>query len=205
MIGMQMNVAGRTVVVFGGGAIAYQKCQRYIAGGAYLIVYSSEFSTQWPKNVEGIQYVKGEITCEMEIPNAFIYVCAIEDLQFAKWLYASYGPVSNVMNVCHSIYSNCMHMLNVQHNGLLVSVGSNGRSPTLTKHLGQEITKLLRPYTLENLTFLQQARRHINQLPCTHTEKQVLHEEALHVLHRESEKEQQRFLEKLKIDFSNYF
>lgn len=161
---LMLNIKGKQAVVIGGGKIAYRKINRLLRSGAQVTVISPSV------NVEIKQLVKrGKIDWDQrefesnDVLHALIVIAATNDQQLNRFISQITSP-TQLVNVVNDPEAGNFHVpASFSRGDLSIAIATNGASPTLARHIRDELALIYDDSYEPYVDFLQQARKKIQQ------------------------------------------
>ncbi len=161
---LMLNIKGKQAVVIGGGKIAYRKINRLLRSGAQVTVISPSV------NVEIKQLVKrGKIDWDQrefesnDVLHALIVIAATNDQQLNRFISQITSP-TQLVNVVNDPEAGNFHVpASFSRGDLSIAIATNGASPTLARHIRDELALIYDDSYEPYVEFLQQARKKIQQ------------------------------------------
>lgn len=145
---LMIDLSGRKVVIFGGGAVGERKALRFMQT-ADVFIYSSSFTDGLlkaaaadPEHLHLIRTEKSEgdgdpagsdAFAEKCIADAFLVIPATGNIPFNERLAETARRLNCLVNSVDGA-SEVIIPSSVEKGGLLISISSNGASPAITKH-----------------------------------------------------------------------
>lgn len=157
---MFVRLAGRRVVVVGGGEIAAGKIDGLLQAGAKVVVVSPAINSQLATLVKEnkIEWREKEFAAE-DLQDAFLVVAATSLPSVNESVYRAAdargllcNAVDDIEN-CHFYYGAVVHRGDLQ-----IAISTNGKSPALAQRLRKELEAQFGPEYVDWLEWLGAAR-----------------------------------------------
>ncbi|MGL4800358.1 MAG: precorrin-2 dehydrogenase/sirohydrochlorin ferrochelatase family protein [Cellulosilyticaceae bacterium] len=173
-----LNVEGKCITIIGGGKVAYRKAKVLLSFGAKLRVVSPAFEEAFEKLEGDITLLKrcfGEV--EEELRGSFIVIAATDkrglNEQIGKYC-DTHHILCNVIDDKH--LSSFIVPAYIRRGDLILSVSTNGHSPSLTKKIKEALAETYDESYGEYVAILGRMRERILQDITDETSKrQQLH------------------------------
>lgn len=144
MYPIQLNLAHKHVVIIGGGKIAWRKFSNLVMEPCTIDVVSPEFHTAFetvlPSKRIRLIYDTYQKTY---IQNADLIIIATNHPQTNNQVAQDALPTQWVNHTGDQTQSDFFNMRTIEHNGLTVSISSNGRNIARTKRYAAKIEAFL--------------------------------------------------------------
>lgn len=138
-----LNLTGRKITIIGGGRVAYRKAKAFLNFGAKVYVFAPRLYEAF-KNIED-QIIKQEVYIEQQdlayiVENSFIVVAATDSRTLNEQIgehCEKSGILCNVIDAIH--LSSFIVPAYMRRGDLIISVSTNGKSPSLAKKIKKEL------------------------------------------------------------------
>ncbi|RBP41571.1 precorrin-2 dehydrogenase/sirohydrochlorin ferrochelatase family protein [Garciella nitratireducens] len=173
----------KKVVVFGGGRVAYRKCEAILKCGAKVSIISKEFIEDFylleKKYSDFCILIKDKYQQEY-IHDCYLVVAATSSNQTNQEISQCCKQRKILCNVVNSL-EKCDYIVPsmVRRGDLLISVSTSGKSPFLSQKIKKELEKKYPQEYEEYLNFLGQIRNKVLQTNKTQEEKRKILKEIL--------------------------
>jgi precorrin-2 dehydrogenase / sirohydrochlorin ferrochelatase len=165
LVGYPVNllVAGRRCVVVGAGRIAARKIESLLAAGAEVQVVAPEVGAEvraWAD--EGRLTLAERPFAESDVEGAWLVVTATDSADVNRAVFAA-GESRRIFVNAADDPANCSFTLMsvVRRGDIVVSIGTNGRSPALASYLKEHVRDEMGPEYETLLELLSEAREEI--------------------------------------------
>ncbi len=127
------------VTIIGGGQVAYRKCKNFLAFNKKVKVISETFIEEFQEIKENIEMIE-DIYKEQYIEKSFIVVAATNNREINKKIGIYCRKNGKLVNVVDDIeLSNYTVPSYIKRGDLLISVSTNGKSPSLSSKIKKEL------------------------------------------------------------------
>ena len=174
---LMIDLSGRKVVIFGGGAVGERKALRFMQT-ADVFVYSSSFTENLlkaaaadpghlhliptEKNTDSDDPKEAESFAEKCIEGAFLVIPATGDIPFNERLASIARRLNCLVNSVDGA-SEVIIPSSIEKGGLLISVSSNGASPAITKHARILIESVITDDFEKMMCLQEELRKHLKE------------------------------------------
>ncbi|MGI6013053.1 MAG: precorrin-2 dehydrogenase/sirohydrochlorin ferrochelatase family protein [Oscillospiraceae bacterium] len=155
-----MDVGGKSVVVVGGGVVAFRKCALFLRFGADVTVIAPEICEELER-LEGIRCIRQSFDT-VQLADAFAVIAATDDRKVNRavsaYCQAHRIPVNVVDDpaLCSFIVP-----ATVQRGDLTLAVSTAGKSPSLAAKIRRELEAWYGPEYEERLALLGELRKKV--------------------------------------------
>lgn len=203
---IMLDIGGKTVVVVGGGRIAYRKIINLLQSGAQITVISPEIDKKIVELIIANQIIWRKKRFERaDLDEAFLVIAATDNEQVNECVALSAGP-HQLVNVVDNQAISTFHVpAKLTRGNLTISVATDGASPTLAKVIRDELAEVYDDSYEKYLEFLSQARLKINHTDLSSETKIDLLKTIINEEYRKSTYMQRAFLEMIEdevVDFN---
>ena len=140
---MMLNIENKKCVIVGGGDIAYRKTLELIEYGADITVVSISVNEDIKVFVDNefINYIQGRYD-KTYIENAYIVIASTNDNQVNNQIFKDCSEKRILVNVVDDP-KNCSFIVpsKIRRGDLTISISTNGKSPTLSRSIREELEK----------------------------------------------------------------
>lgn len=163
---ISIDTKGKKVAVLGGGKIACKKIKNLLASELTFYVFSKDFD----KNILSLQnnykdrifLEKMLLTEDFDIKGFDLCMIATDDASLnEKLMNISQKNKIPFLNVQNSEKSDYILNKTVIQDNIIVGVSTGGKSPTVSKLIGEEIKTLLSKYSKEKIEKIIQIREYL--------------------------------------------
>lgn len=159
---IMINLKNKRIVLFGGGRVAYRKCQSILGCGGQVIVISKDFLEEFyvlkEKYKDFITLIEGVYQSKY-IHNCYLVVAATNSKETNDRIY-QYCQEKNIL--CNVVddgeKSDYILPSTVRRGDLLIAISTAGKSPSLSKKIKQELQQKYPPEYKEYLNLLGSIR-----------------------------------------------
>jgi precorrin-2 dehydrogenase/sirohydrochlorin ferrochelatase len=140
---INLDLAGKTVLVLGGGKVAWRKIRRLIKAQAQIVLISPRLITKLEKKVannDRINYHQ-RLFQDDDLKGKFFLVFAVTDDNIVNQQIANLAKEKNLLvNVATSCQSSNFTLpATIERGDLLLTVATNGLSPALSRELRKKL------------------------------------------------------------------
>lgn len=184
-----LDLAGRSVLVVGGGTIAEGKALQLVEAGAQVLLVSPTLTEPLRVEVEQGRIVwRQDVFAEHDLENIWLVISATDD-QFVNEAVAGAAAERNLL--CNVVdqpaLCNFITPALVTRGGIQISVSSGGGSPSVTKRVKREIGELIGDEHAQLLELAAEMRAEAKRLipgfePRKHVLSQFVESEAIELI-----------------------
>jgi precorrin-2 dehydrogenase/sirohydrochlorin ferrochelatase len=160
-----LNVAGRPVVVVGGGEVAARKVELLLECGAEVRVISPHFSDEFAPLARrpGVSLVRRSYRAG-DLGGAFLAVAATDDPAVNQEVAREAAAGRVLLNVVDQpALSQFIVPSLVRRGGLTIAISTGGASPALARRVREELEQTFGPEYEEFLRLLEEVRRRVQR------------------------------------------
>ena len=140
---MMLNIENKKCVIVGGGEIAYRKVLELIEYGAIITVVSISINEDIKVIVENgfINYIQGRYD-KCYIEDAYIVIASTSDSLVNNQVFKDCSEKRILVNVVDDP-KNCSFIVpsKIRRGDLTISISTNGKSPTLSRSIREDLEK----------------------------------------------------------------
>ncbi|MFG6495069.1 NAD(P)-dependent oxidoreductase [Fictibacillus sp. UD] len=159
MYPIHVNLSGKTVIVAGGGLVAYRKIKDFLNEEAIITVISPAAVNEiqeWHSE-QKLTWIEREVKRE-DLEEAFLIIAATNSNETNSWI-ASHAKTNQLVNVAdHLELGNFIVPSVIRRGRLLLSVSTGGASPSLSKSIKKELQQTFSEDYETYLEFLFECR-----------------------------------------------
>lgn len=199
MYPITLKLAGKPVVVVGGGKVAYAKLQALLQADADITVVSPEFLPEIEQlHEEGKLKLLRKAVAPEDYEAAFFIIAATDAPEINRQIYESVGD-TKLVNVASDSESGNVHLpATLKRGKLQISVATGGASPMLAAHIRNELQDMYDASYEQYVDFLYTVKMSLKQSALPTEEKRALLRRCLDAKYRNSSAERERLLASLR-------
>lgn len=149
------------ITIIGGGNVSYRKCKNFLDFGKSVRVVSPEFIDQFENIKNDIELIYDTYKKEY-IKDSFIVIAATNNKELNKNIGIYCKSVGKLVNVVDNItLSNYTVPSYLKRGDLLLSVSTNGKSPSLSSKIKKELEEKYDDSYEEYLNILGEIRKKV--------------------------------------------
>lgn len=149
------------ITIIGGGNVSYRKCKNFLDFGKSVRVVSPEFIDQFKNIKNNIELIYDTYKQEY-IKDSFIVIAATNNKELNKNIGIYCRSVGKLVNVVDNItLSNYTVPSYLKRGDLLLSVSTNGKSPSLSSKIKKELEEKYDDSYEEYLNILGEIRKKV--------------------------------------------
>ncbi len=149
------------ITIIGGGNVSYRKCKNFLDFGKSVRVVSPEFIDQFKNIKNDIELIYDTYKQEY-IKDSFIVIAATNNKELNKNIGIYCKSVGKLVNVVDNItLSNYTVPSYLKRGDLLLSVSTNGKSPSLSSKIKKELEEKYDDSYEEYLNILGEIRKKV--------------------------------------------
>ena len=149
------------ITIIGGGNVSYRKCKNFLDFGKSVRVVSPEFIDQFENIKNDIELIYDTYKQEY-IKDSFIVIAATNNKELNKNIGIYCKSVGKLVNVVDNItLSNYTVPSYLKRGDLLLSVSTNGKSPSLSSKIKKELEEKYDDSYEEYLNILGEIRKKV--------------------------------------------
>lgn len=159
-----IDLAGRTVLIAGGGKVALRKAEKLRPFGAKLKVVAPETDSGFDK-LSGITLIHRRFE-DSDLEGAFAVIAATDNRELNSRIYRLCKEQNKLLVNTVDDPENCGFIFPalVNKDGVTVSINTGGNAPAYAKHLRKQIEALLDEKEMQLFEALASARPEIHRL-----------------------------------------
>lgn len=202
---VMLDINDKQAVVVGGGRIAYRKVIGLLQAGAKITIISPEII----KDIEALMIShqiiwRKKVFERTDLDFAFIVIAATDNAQVNKHVALSVAAHQLVNVVDNQVLSTFHVPAKLTRGDLMISVATDGASPTLAKVIRDELAEVYDESYENYLEFLSRARLKINHTALSLQTKKDLLKTITDEVYRKSTYIQQAFLEMIENEAGDF-
>ncbi|MGE6631341.1 precorrin-2 dehydrogenase/sirohydrochlorin ferrochelatase family protein [Bacillus sp. NPDC077027] len=160
MLPVHLDLKEKSVLIIGGGKIAFRRLTTILPETKRITVVSPELSDQMEQLITMHQLVWKRKSVEREdLTSAFLIVAATNDPTVNEWVTKIAQPHQLVNCVSQAELGSVIMPKIIRKGRIVISVSTSGASPTHTKRLSTEIESLLQHENTDELERLYKQRK----------------------------------------------
>jgi siroheme synthase-like protein len=162
-----LNLAGKPVVIVGGGAVGTQKAHDFAGCGARITVVSPVVSECIEVEAEAGRLELRRRRYEPgDIDGAFLVMVATDDAAVNAAIYAEATRNGQLVNVCDDPpHCNFIFASKIERGPLTVAIFTHATSPALSKRVRRELERVLGPEYARFAELLAEIRPRVKAIP----------------------------------------
>lgn len=184
-----LDLAGRSVLVVGGGTIAEGKALQLVEAGAQVLLVSPTLTEPLRAEVEQGRIVwRQDVFAERDLENIWLVISATDDQSVNEAVARAAAERNLLCNVVDQpALCNFITPALVTRGGIQISVSSGGGSPSVTKRVKREIGELIGDEYAQLLELAAEMRAEAKRLipefePRKHVLSQFVESEAIELI-----------------------
>ncbi|AGK53813.1 NAD(P)-binding protein [Bacillus sp. 1NLA3E] len=172
---ISLNLAGKNVIVIGGGKIAERKIRSLLEKGAHIVVISPDLTAGLKKMAEDkIVFWKNKQFSPSDVESAFLIIAATNDKQINLAVKRSAGEHQLVSLVDDPGNSDFQFPSVLRRGKLSIAISTEGASPILAKEIRKQLEQQFDDQYVDYLEFLSESRKTILETVQDPTKKKEL-------------------------------
>lgn len=140
---MMLNIENKECVIIGGGEIAYRKILEFIEYGASIKLISPSINEDIKSLLDNksINYIEDKYD-KVYVKNAYIVVASTNDSRVNNQIFRDCSERKILVNVVDDP-KNCSFIVpsKIRRGDLTIAISTNGKSPTLSRSIREELEK----------------------------------------------------------------